>query len=87
MRLSGVLFYKNMNLRSARMSNENSQNDFHDRLEEAFILLCKELGISVPIWLEKNTKELAMCKKTSFYEDQFSENFPYDRFELRIDRI
>jgi hypothetical protein len=87
MRSTGVLVLEGRHLRTAKILNDDTGKGFHDRLEDSFISLCKELGISVPIWLGKNTKELAMCKKTSFFRDQFQEDFIYDRFELRIDKI
>ena len=87
MRLTGFLIYDGRNLRNASISNDNTDRCFHDRLEDSFVSLCKELGISVPVWLKKNTKELAMCKKTSFFKDQFYDDFIYERFEIRLDKL
>jgi len=87
MRLNGSLILEGRNVNKARVECEITGVSFHDRFEEAFITLCKELDISVPIWLDKNTKEIAMSKKTSFYEDQFDDDFLFDRFEMRIDKL
>jgi hypothetical protein len=87
MRLTGILVTGGKSVCSVRAECGQPDRDFHDRLEEAFVMLCRGLGISVPVWLEKNTKELSMCRKTSFYCDQFDGDFPYDRFEMRIDRL
>ena len=58
--------------------------DFHDRLENCLLSLCRDADIPAPIWLSKNTTELARFKKTSFYAEQFAEKVNFDRFEIRI---
>ena len=87
MRLTGVLVLDGKQVKTAGAESKDPKKTFHARLEESFIQLCKDLYISVPIWLDKNTKELSMCKKTSFYSDQFNEDFFFDKFEMRIDKI
>jgi len=57
---------------------------FRDRLEDCLLSLCKEADISTPMWLSKNTVEIANFGKTSFYADQFAENVIFDRFEIKI---
>jgi len=57
---------------------------FHDRLESCLINLCKEADIPVPIWLSKNTVELANFNKTSFIAEQFVENVKFTRFEIEF---
>ncbi len=87
MHLSGSLVVDGRHVHRSRSSCEDPEKDFHSRLEGAFISLCRDLRISVPLWLDKNTRELAMCKKTSFYPDQFDDEFIFDKFEMRIDKI
>ncbi len=62
MRLSGSLIAAGKQLKNITIACEDPKKDFHGRLEYSLIQLCKELMISVPIWLKKNTKELSMCK-------------------------
>jgi hypothetical protein len=87
MLLSGSLIVEGRHIQRSKSSCEDPNKDFHSKLEESFISLCKDLKISVPLWLDKNTRELAMCKKTSFYPDQFDDVFIFDKFEMRIDKI
>ena len=87
MNLSGSLIVEGRHIYRSKTSCDDPKKDFHSRLEEAFISLCNDLKIPVPLWLDKNTKELAMCKKTSFYPDQFDDVFMFDKFEMRIDKI
>ena len=61
-----------------------SMPDFHDRLENCLLSLCHDADIPAPIWLSKNTNDLARFKKTSFYAEQFAEKVNFDRFEIKI---
>ncbi|MDR1060707.1 MAG: hypothetical protein LBL83_05760 [Clostridiales bacterium] len=58
---------------------------FRDKLESCLLRLCGDADISVPVWLSKNTAELARFGKTSFFAEQFVERVEFDRFEIRID--
>ena len=58
--------------------------DFHDKLENCLLGLCKDADIPAPMWLSKNTAELARFKKTSFYAEQFAEAVSFDRFEITV---
>ncbi|MDR3119954.1 MAG: hypothetical protein LBU58_01235 [Clostridiales bacterium] len=57
---------------------------FRDRLEDCLIRLCKDADIPVPMWLAKNSTELARFGRTNFYAEQFAEKVVFDRFEIRI---
>jgi hypothetical protein len=57
---------------------------FADRLESCLLALCKSADIPAPIWLSKNTFELARIGKTSFSADQFAEPVRFDMFEIRL---
>ncbi|NLG87731.1 MAG: hypothetical protein GX494_00705 [Clostridiaceae bacterium] len=59
---------------------------FQKQLEQCFVELCKKMGISVPIWLRKNTREFVRFGRTSFNSDQFLEPIDFDRFEIRFVR-
>jgi len=60
---------------------------FRDKLENCLIGLCKDADVPVPIWLSRNSTELARFRKTNFFADQFTETVPFDRFELTIVEI
>ncbi|MDP4095088.1 MAG: hypothetical protein Q8920_17255 [Bacillota bacterium] len=58
---------------------------FRDALEEALVEVCRELDIQVPIWLKKNTTELALYRFTFFSGEQFLESVSFDKFEIRLE--
>lgn len=57
---------------------------FRDALEESLIDGCRLLDIQVPVWLKKNTTELALYRFTFFSNEQFLEEVKFDRFEIRL---
>ena len=58
---------------------------FQQQLERSLVEVCRELGIPVPIWVGKNTREFVRFKWTSFNADQFMEKVSFDRFEIRLE--
>lgn len=85
MKLYGRLVRGTKMIKQAQVEKDDSLGTFHDRLEECLIDLCKDLDIQVPVWLKKNTTELAMYHKTFFEKEQFVENINFDKFEIRIE--
>ncbi|MDX1357834.1 MAG: hypothetical protein R3232_03280 [Clostridia bacterium] len=83
--LYGRLIKGNMPLKESKVVGKNDGKNFHDEMEEAFVRLCKDLDIPVPIWLKKNTRELSHYKKTYFENEQFIEETVFDRFVLEIE--
>lgn len=59
---------------------------FNARLEACLLLLCKEMHIEVPLWLEKNTREFVQFQKTFFSSEQFMEKVHFDRFEIILEK-
>ena len=57
---------------------------FAERLECCLLALCKGADIPAPIWLSRNTGELARVGKTSFFAEQFAEPVRFDSFEIRL---
>ena len=58
--------------------------DFRDKLENCLLGLCRDADIPAPIWLAKNTAELARFNRAVFFAEQFAEAVSFDRFEIRI---
>lgn len=87
MTLTGKLIKDANPLRMATVTSETHAEDFHKCLEDSFLLLCKELGIPIPLWLKKNTREFGRFHKTFFPRDQFLEPMIFDRFELILDHM
>ena len=59
---------------------------FQQKLTNCLIDICKKMDIQVPIWMNKNTKELAKFNKTFFTDEQFMEKVYFDRFEIEMKR-
>lgn len=83
--LYGKLMLGNMPLKNSKAVSNDPAKAFHDQMEEAFVQLCRNLDIPVPIWLKKNTRELSHYKKTFFEKEQFIEETVFDRFVLEIE--
>ena len=49
--LYGKLMKGNMPLKNSKAEQNDPEKSFHDQLEEAFLQLCKNLDIQVPIWV------------------------------------
>lgn len=82
MKLTGSLYKNNKIIKIHTVVIEDSESSIRDKLEEMLIMLCKELDIQVPIWLDRNTREFGAFKKTSFTEDQFIEKLNFSKFEI-----
>jgi hypothetical protein len=82
--LSGKLIKGTKIINEALIEINDNSISFRDALEECFIGLCKELDIPVPLWLGKNTKELAHYRRTFFTGEHFIERVSFDRFEIRL---
>ena len=55
-----------------------------DRLEKCLRVVCKELDVSVPIWLDRNTSEFACFRRTTFTPEQFIDQVKFDRLEIEV---
>jgi len=62
----------------------NGQGRFQKQLETSLVEVCGKLGISVPLWVGKNTREFARFRWTAFHTDQFFEPVQFDRLEIRL---
>ncbi len=46
--------------------------------------ICYHFNLSVPMWLEDNTKHMAKFSSTKFYRDHFIEEISFDCLEIEI---
>ncbi|MCK5759571.1 MAG: hypothetical protein KAH14_10800 [Clostridiales bacterium] len=83
--LYGKLMKGNMLLKDSKAIGKGRDKSFHEQMEEAYLQLCKNLDIPVPIWLKKNTREISNYRKTYFEKEQFIEETVFDRFVLEIE--
>lgn len=55
-----------------------------DKIQAGLENLCQFFDLEKPIWLDKNTIELARFSKTAFRQDQFMEAISFDYLELEL---
>lgn len=84
MKLNGRIIIENRMVREAAVEDNDERHDFRDKLEKCLIDLCKELDIPVPLWLKKNTRELAIFRRTLFSSEQFMDKVWFDKFEIKL---
>lgn len=71
-------------VREASAEDNDREHNFRDKLEKCLVDLCLALDIPVPLWLKKNTRELAVFRKTFFTSEQFIDKVWFDRFEIKL---
>ncbi len=84
MTLNGKLYVEGKLVREALAEDHDAGRDFRDKLEKCLIDLCANLEIPVPLWLKKNTRELAIFRKTFFSSEQFIDKVWFDKFEIKL---
>lgn len=82
--VEGRLYSANKILIIKTAEYSNPELSFSQELGEALVLLCKNMDISVPLWLSKNTHEFAQFRSTNFNSDQFNETVTFDRFQFKL---
>ncbi len=82
--LEGRLFVSNRMTEIKEIVYDGTSESFSVNLEQALIILCRELQVPTPIWMKKNTKEFAAFHQTIFFSDQFTEKVRFDRFQITM---
>ncbi len=83
MRLEGILYRGNVVIGREMVGNSDTELGFHRRMTLCLIALCRALAIPLPLWLPKNTREIARFRQTLFFAEQFDEPVVFDRLQLR----
>ncbi|HHT95305.1 MAG TPA: hypothetical protein P5064_00625 [Clostridia bacterium] len=86
MLIYGKLIKNNLILVEEKAECVNPDMNFQQRLTNCLVDICKKMDIQVPVWMSKNTKELARFNKTFFTDEQFMEKVYFDRFEIEMKR-
>lgn len=84
MKLDGKLYVNNKLVKEDSAEDDMEEHSFRDKLEKCLIDLCKQMDIPVPLWLKKNTRELAIFRKTFFTSEQFIDKVWFDKFEIKL---
>lgn len=61
----------------------NDDVRFSKLLELCLLDICKQLDVSPPLWMEKNTREFAKWHQTIFHADQFMDTVFFSRLQIR----
>ena len=83
MKLNGKIIKGTVVLRDETVEIVDHTLDYRSLLEKCLVELCKTMGIAVPMWLQKNTKEYVRYRKTWFTDEQFLEPVNFDRLDIR----
>lgn len=85
MRMIGKLIKGTTTLDEKVFEMNDLEGTYQDRLEKCLLETCKLLGIEVPLWLSKNTREYVSFRRTSFNADQFFNPVIFERFEIKVE--
>ncbi len=86
MLIYGKLIKNNLIICEEKAEYTDKDMTFQQKLTSCLVDICKKMDIQVPIWMSKNTKELANFSKTFFTDEQFMEKVYFDRFEIEMKR-
>lgn len=83
-RLWGKLFKNNKMLRDAVYENEDSALTRTRKIFAGLESVCKELDVSVPIWLDSNISDFRKVARTRFTTDSFVGESGFDYLEIQV---
>lgn len=82
--LTGKLHLYGKLVKEDSTEDNDVTKSFRDKLEKCLVDLCAQMDIPVPLWLKKNTRELAIFKRTFFSPEQFIDKVWFDKFEIML---
>ncbi len=83
MRVEGKTFRDTRLDRVLTAEDHNEELRFTKRLENCLIKICHDLNVSAPLWMSKNTHEFACWHQTVFSAEQFMEEVPFSRLQIK----
>ena len=84
MKLEGSIYWENRLVSRQTREITEDHRPFVFHLDRCLVSICKDLGIPLPVWMEKNTREFAAFHQTVFTAEQFGEKIQFDRFQIRL---
>jgi tRNA G26 N,N-dimethylase Trm1 len=64
---------------------KNKENiDSSKKMDKCLKEICKELDISVPVWLKKHGMEFSQFKYVTFYPQDFIDEVDFDKLEVEL---
>lgn len=82
MTLRGKIFLEGKIIKEDISESSDEGLSFRDKLEKCLLDICSKLDTPVPLWLKKNTRELAVFRRTFFTGEQFVEKIWFDKLEI-----
>lgn len=77
----GKLLINNRIIEDTVVSFDDSKS-YEGNLKNSILEICKEFDIEIPYWLPTNEREYVTRKKTIFTEDNFIDEFNFDKFVI-----
>lgn len=84
LRVWGKIWYKNRIDQSYTAEDNHQSWSDEVRFDSCMDEIIHALDLPRPIWLPQNHQEMRQFNRTSFHQDHFIENFPYQKFEIEI---
>ncbi len=82
-RLWGKIIKKDHIIESLDVSTEKDAS-IDIKRKECFEKICYKLDLSIPMWLEKHTKEFNKFKRATFFADDFIDDVDFDKLEIDL---
>ncbi|MHC6178734.1 hypothetical protein ACYUJ6_02570 [Clostridium sp. JNZ X4-2] len=73
---------KNNKIVKDRVVEFTGSGNYQQNLKNSIIELCSEFDIEKPYWLPANLDEYNRRSKTTFTQDNFMDEFPFDKFAI-----
>ena len=86
MTLNGKLIVEGKLIREMGAEDNDEAHNFRDKLQSCLVDVCGKLEVPVPLWLKKNTRELAIFRRTFFSREQFIDKVWFDKLEINLGR-
>jgi hypothetical protein len=83
-RIWGKIMKRNKFIEDSVFEIDDNNISIDDKIQAGLENLCQFFDLEKPIWLDKNTIELARFSKTAFRQDQFMEAISFDYLELEL---
>lgn len=76
-------FKDNHMLRDITISEDDEDTRTHKTVR-ALERACKDMDLSVPLWLDINIRDFRRNAKCRFYQDSFMEQIEFDYLEMQV---
>lgn len=84
MKIEAKIYKANRTINQVTIEKTTEGESFVGDLEWCLVQACKALDIPIPLWLDKNTKEFAKFRQTVFFEEQFIDKVPFNRYQIKL---